>query len=142
MPRIPLEPLQEPAERAKAPACASCRASSPSRRSRRYFRRADLVVLPYREIDQSGVLYTALAFGNALLLTDVGGFGEVAAAGCRGAGAARGPGGAARGDAAADRRPGAREALARSAQQAARSHYSWDAVAKRTLGLYEEMLGR
>ncbi|MEA2142776.1 MAG: hypothetical protein QOI64_1206, partial [Solirubrobacteraceae bacterium] len=27
-----------------------------------YFRRADLVVLPYREIDQSGVLFTALAF--------------------------------------------------------------------------------
>ena len=30
-----------------------------------YFRRADVVVLPYREIEQSGVLYTALAFGNA-----------------------------------------------------------------------------
>ena len=29
-----------------------------------YFRRADVVVLPYREIEQSGVLYTALAFGN------------------------------------------------------------------------------
>ena len=28
------------------------------------FRRADLVVLPYREIDQSGVLFTALAFGR------------------------------------------------------------------------------
>ena len=27
-------------------------------------RRADLVVLPYREIDQSGVLFTALAFGS------------------------------------------------------------------------------
>ena len=31
--------------------------------------RADLVVLPYREIDQSGVLFTALAFGTPLLLT-------------------------------------------------------------------------
>ncbi len=39
-----------------------------------YFRRADLVVLPYREIDQSGVLFTALAFGKPLLLSDVGGF--------------------------------------------------------------------
>jgi glycosyltransferase involved in cell wall biosynthesis len=45
------------------------------------FRRADLVVLPYREIEQSGVLATALAFGVPLLLSDVGGFGEVAAAG-------------------------------------------------------------
>ena len=45
------------------------------------FRRADLVVLPYREIDQSGVLFTALGFGVPLVLTDVGGFPEVAAAG-------------------------------------------------------------
>ena len=44
-----------------------------------YFRRADLVVLPYREIDQSGVLFTALAFGRPLLLSDVGGFPEIAA---------------------------------------------------------------
>src|SRR3954451_15610278 len=43
--------------------------------------RPDLVVLPYREIGQSGVLFTALAFGRPLLLSDVGGFGEVAAAG-------------------------------------------------------------
>ena len=41
------------------------------------FRRADVVTLPYRRIDQSGVLYTALAFGKAMVLSDVGGFGEV-----------------------------------------------------------------
>jgi glycosyltransferase involved in cell wall biosynthesis len=45
------------------------------------FRRADLVVLPYREIEQSGVLATALAFGSPLLASDVGGFGELAQAG-------------------------------------------------------------
>src|SRR3712207_8108971 len=44
-----------------------------------FFRRADLVVLPYREIEGSGVLATALAFGRPLLLTDVGSFPEVAA---------------------------------------------------------------
>src|SRR6202022_892049 len=43
-----------------------------------YFRRADVVVLPYRQIDQSGVLFTALAFGKPLVLTDVGGFSEIA----------------------------------------------------------------
>ena len=42
------------------------------------FRAADLVVLPYREIDQSGVLFTAMAFGKPLLLTRVGGFPEIA----------------------------------------------------------------
>ena len=42
------------------------------------FEAADLVVLPYREIDQSGVLFTALAFGKPLLLSAVGGFAEIA----------------------------------------------------------------
>ena len=42
-----------------------------------FFRRADVVVLPYRRIDQSGVLYTALAFGKAMVLSDVGGFSEI-----------------------------------------------------------------
>ncbi|HSD75789.1 MAG TPA: glycosyltransferase, partial [Solirubrobacteraceae bacterium] len=46
-----------------------------------FLERADLVVLPYREIDQSGVLFTALAFGRPLLLSAVGGFPEVAAEG-------------------------------------------------------------
>src|SRR3954463_10672342 len=41
------------------------------------FRAADLVVLPYREIDQSGVLFTALAFGKPILATSVGGFAEL-----------------------------------------------------------------
>ena len=38
------------------------------------FRAADLVVLPYREIDQSGVLFTALAFGSRCCSRAVGGF--------------------------------------------------------------------
>ena len=133
MPRIPLEPLQEAAKRAQAPVRFVPRfvteAEIPA-----YFRRADLVALPYREIDQSGVLYTALAFGNALLLTDVGGFGEVAALGA----AELVPPGDADALREAMQRliddPAAAEELARSAQQAARSHYSWDEVAKRTLG--------
>jgi glycosyltransferase involved in cell wall biosynthesis len=42
------------------------------------FRRADLVVLPYRESEQSGVLATALAFAKPILATAVGGFPELA----------------------------------------------------------------
>jgi glycosyltransferase involved in cell wall biosynthesis len=45
------------------------------------FRRADLAVLPYRDIDQSGVLFTALGFAVPLVLTAVGGFPEIAKAG-------------------------------------------------------------
>ena len=62
-----------------------------------FFDRADLVVLPYREIDQSGVLFTALAFGKPLVLTAVGGFPEVAGEGAAelvAAGRPRGPGAA------------------------------------------------
>ena len=49
-----------------------------------FFRRADIVVLPYsrtERLDWSGVLATALAFGKPIVVSDVGGFGEVAAAG-------------------------------------------------------------
>jgi glycosyltransferase involved in cell wall biosynthesis len=105
-----------------------------------YFRRADLVVLPYREIDQSGVLFTALAFGKPLLLSDVGGFPEMAATG------------AARtfpdGDAAALHRAlrellgdrAAMAAMADNAMAAAAGPYSWDGIARRTLALYESLL--
>jgi glycosyltransferase involved in cell wall biosynthesis len=107
-----------------------------------YFERADLVVLPYREIDQSGVLFTALAFGAPLLLSDVGGFGEVAAHGA----AALVPAGDAAALAAAlgrllgDRQ--ARDALAQGARRAAATHYSWDAIARRHIELYEQLARR
>ena len=41
------------------------------------FRRADLLVLPHRNVDVSGVLFAGLAFGKAMALSDVGGFREV-----------------------------------------------------------------
>jgi glycosyltransferase involved in cell wall biosynthesis len=106
---------------------------------RGYFRRADLVVLPYREIDQSGVLFTALAFGKPLLVSDVGGFAEFAASG-----AARAfPAGDARAlheallELLAD--PGALAALAARSREVARESYSWDRIAGRTLELYRSL---
>jgi len=105
-----------------------------------YFRRADLVVLPYRDADQSGVLYTALAFGKPLVLSDVGGFGELAA---HGAARLVPPGdedalAAALRGLLADAR--ARTQLAEAARRAAAGPYSWDSVAERTLGLYRRLL--
>lgn len=41
-----------------------------------YFKAADLVVLPYREIYQSGVLFLAYSFGLPVVATDVGSFRE------------------------------------------------------------------
>ena len=92
-----------------------------------WFRRADLVVLPYREIDQSGVLFTALAFGKPLLLTSVGGFPEVAESG---AAELVVPGDPSALHIALRRLlddPGRREALAAAAREAAATTYSWDA---------------
>jgi glycosyltransferase involved in cell wall biosynthesis len=102
-------------------------------------RRADLVVLPYREIDQSGMLFAALALGVPLLLSDAGGFPEVAATGA----AVTFPSG----DSAAlgrrlrellddpDRLGRMREAAARAPS----GPYSWSAIAQRTLDLYAEI---
>jgi glycosyltransferase involved in cell wall biosynthesis len=105
-----------------------------------YFQAADLVVLPYREIDQSGVLFTALAFGKPLLLSDVGGFPEIAASGA----ARTFPAGDAGALGAAlrellDDRP-ALAALAGNATALARGGYSWRAVAGATLELYRSLL--
>jgi len=105
-----------------------------------YFRRADLVVLPYREIDQSGVLFTALAFQKPLLLSDVGGFPEVAAMGAARTFPA--------GDVAALHSKlrtllgdqGALDALAVRARAAAEGAYSWRSIARRTLELYDALL--
>ena len=103
------------------------------------FRRADVVVLPYREIDQSGVLFTALAFGRPLVLSDVGGFPEVAATGAAELVPA--------GDAAALRHalaavvadPARRAELAAAAERAAAAEYSWDAIAEQHLALYASL---
>jgi len=40
------------------------------------FRNADAIVLPYRDIDQSGVLMTAVGFSTPIIASDVGGFSE------------------------------------------------------------------
>lgn len=142
MPRMPLAPLRELAAGARARVRFVPRfvtdVEIPA-----FFRRADLVVLPYREADQSGVLYSALAFGKALLLSEVGGFVEVA----QRHGAARlvppdNPHALAQalGELLSD--PGQREWLGKAAARAAAGPYSWEAVAERTLTLYRELLGR
>ncbi|HEY1774517.1 MAG TPA: glycosyltransferase family 4 protein [Solirubrobacteraceae bacterium] len=104
------------------------------------FRRAQIVVAPYLESEQSGVVATALAFGSPLILTDVGGFGEVGAAG-----AARlvAPGdtgalGEAISDLLADAQE--RDALSSAALELAGGEWSWQRVAERTAALYRELL--
>jgi glycosyltransferase involved in cell wall biosynthesis len=108
-----------------------------------YFRRADVIVLPYERterFDQSGVLATALAFGKPIVLTDIGGFPEVAATGAGRLVAA--------GDTDALRDslqwliddPSARARLGQAALAAARGPYSWESAARKTLELYRSLL--
>jgi len=104
------------------------------------FRAADLVVLPYLDAEHSGVLYTGLAFGKPLLLSEVGGFPEVAATG---AASLVPPGDAAALSAALNELvadSAAREQLATAAREAATGPYSWDAIAAQTLAVYEDLL--
>ena len=102
--------------------------------------RADLVVLPYARGGRfgfSGVLATALGFGRPAVVSDVEGFAELVALGAARAVPA--------GDAGALGRvlrellgdPDERERLAAEARAAAKGPYSWDAVARATLDLYE-----
>jgi glycosyltransferase involved in cell wall biosynthesis len=138
-PRMPLAPLQAAAPPGvhllprfvSDPELAAC------------FRRAEIVVLPYRHterLDFSGVLATALAFGKPTVLSDVGGFGEVARAGSArlvapgDARALAGALGELLGDEAARRR------LADGALGLAQGAYSWSEAARQTMSLYRELL--
>jgi glycosyltransferase involved in cell wall biosynthesis len=140
-PRMPLEPLQAlapPGVRFVARYVAD--AELPA-----YFRRADVVVLPYlrtERFDHSGVLAAALAFGKPTVLSDVGGFPEVAAD--TGAAVVVPPNDpealhAALRDLLSD--PDARERLSQAALAAAAGPYSWTAAADRTVSLYREVTG-
>jgi glycosyltransferase involved in cell wall biosynthesis len=139
-PRMPLEPL-------RARGTAGVRfvprfvsdAELPA-----FFRRADIVVLPYsrtERLDWSGVLATALAFGKPIVLSDVGGFGEVAAAGAARLVAPDDVEALRTGIAELLADPQEREGLAWGALTAAKGTYSWEAAARETLALYRELLG-
>jgi glycosyltransferase involved in cell wall biosynthesis len=108
-----------------------------------YFRRADVVVLPYsrtERFDQSGVLATALAFAKPTLVTEVGGFPEVASAGAAALVAPDDPPALRDALNGLIEDAGARGRLAAAARTAAAGPYSWDEAARRTLSLYRTLL--
>ena len=140
MPRMDLAPLRALAERCRARVRFVDRfITDPEIPA--YFRRADLVVLPYRQIEQSGVLYTALAFGKPIVASAIGGFSEV---GERDRALRLVPPGdpAALAEALAEllADPEARAALASAATAAATGPYSWEDIARRTLDVYRPLI--
>ncbi|MGN6378072.1 MAG: glycosyltransferase family 4 protein [Gaiellales bacterium] len=106
-------------------------------------RRADVVALPYRSIDSSGVVFAALALGAGLVLSDVGGFrelhdryqvGELVPAGDVAALAG------AVASVLAD--PAHRDRLREASARAAAGPFAWPAIAEATEAVYREMLQR
>lgn len=141
MPMVPMEPLREQASRCRSRVRFVDRFVS-DREIPAFMRRADLVVLPYREIQQSGVLYAALAFGKPLLLTDVGGFPEVAAHGAARLVAPSDPAALAAALGDLIEAPDELARLAEASEAAARGPYSWSEAATRTKALYDRLLGQ
>jgi glycosyltransferase involved in cell wall biosynthesis len=106
-----------------------------------FFRRADIVVLPHRNVDVSGVLFAGLAFGKAMVMSDVGGFRELVAK--HGAGMLVPPGDSealATALSALLAEPGERRRLEERAAAAASGPYSWDRIAEQTVAVYERVL--
>jgi glycosyltransferase involved in cell wall biosynthesis len=103
-------------------------------------RRADTVVLPYRDAEHSGVLYAALAFGRPLVLSAVGGFPEVAAQGAARLVPPEDPVALAATLTELVSDELARRELGEAAARTAAGAYSWDEAARQTLALYRELL--
>jgi glycosyltransferase involved in cell wall biosynthesis len=111
---------------------------------RAVFRRADVVVLPYwrtERLDHSGVLSTALAFGKATIVTEVGSFPEAAAEGAAWVVPPGDPTALANALSVLACDYDARKRLGRDARTAARRSYSWGEAAVRTLHVYEQVTG-
>ena len=106
-----------------------------------FLRRADVVALPHRNVDVSGVLFAGLAFGKAMVMSDVGGFRELVTE--HGAGLLVPPGDS---DALAGAIGGLlsdsaeRRRLEERASAAASGPYSWDRIAQQTAAVYERVL--
>ncbi|RME46147.1 MAG: glycosyltransferase family 1 protein [Chloroflexi bacterium] len=107
----------------------------------RYFAAADVIVLPYLHIDQSGVLPTALAWGLPAIVSDVGGFREFVGSNdfgylCEAGSVASLTAVLAR---VLEDLPAARTKAAR-AQAYVQANHNWDAIAQQTAGLYRQFV--
>ena len=105
------------------------------------FRNCSLVVLPYRDATQSGVLMLAYAFGKPVLTTTVGGIPEMLEEGVTGVSVPpRNPvvlSGALRRMISS---PDALATMGERGHQYARAHYGWEAIASDTLRIYREAI--
>jgi len=108
----------------------------------KYFAAADILALPYREISQSGVLLLAMSVGLPVVATRVGAFPEVIEDGTSGILVTpNSPSELRDAIVRALEDPELRRRLAEGAQSRVLNAYSWEQVAKHTIGLFEELCG-
>lgn len=107
-----------------------------------YFSRVDAVVLPYKRISQSGVIFLAYAFAKPVIATNIGGIPEVVENGKSGLLI---PPNDSQALAEAILKLANHPEIAREmgayAQELSRTKYSWEAIARRTWDLYDSMSG-
>ncbi|HLI31462.1 MAG TPA: glycosyltransferase family 4 protein [Solirubrobacteraceae bacterium] len=101
---------------------------------------ADLVVLPYRELESSGLAMLALGLGRPMLCSDRGAFPELEQAGAARCVGIEAPEPLAEALAQLLGDEGARERLAAGARAAAAGRFSWQRIGEATLALYRSLL--
>jgi len=105
------------------------------------FRSAALVVLPYRAIDQSGVLMTAVAFGKAIVASRIGGIPDVISDGVHGVLVKPGDPqdlAAALQDLLTN--PVRRHAMEKATGHLAKTELSWGMSARKTIDVYRQVI--
>ncbi len=140
---MPLEPLRAAARPRARPGVRLVPRFISDAELPAFFRRADVVVLPYartERFDLSGVLATALAFGKAVVLSDIGGLREVADLGAARLVPPEDPRALREALATLIADPIERERLSKAAAAAAAGPYSWDQAARATLDLYRGLI--
>jgi glycosyltransferase involved in cell wall biosynthesis len=105
-----------------------------------FFNRADVVAMPYRTMESSGVLATALAFGKPIVGTPVGAFADLGPMGAAELVPLEDPDALRAALVRLIEDEDARARLAAGAREAARGEWSWDTIAAQTLNLYGRVL--
>lgn len=105
-----------------------------------YFQASDLVVLPYKAIDHSGLLHLAYSFGKAVIATAVGDFPECVKNGATGYLVEANALELASAILRAFQDPAALGRMGREAKSFSESEFSWNEAAFRTRILYDQLV--
>ncbi len=107
----------------------------------RFFMACDVVVLPYRRIYQSGILQLAYGFGRPVVVTDVGGIGEMVREDRTGL-VAESEDADAMASAIAEvlSDPEAARKMGERGRHIAESKYSWEGIAREVVRVYESVV--